>query len=95
MKILVLLNTTPAANPESIKPLAVPENKMAWELYKTGMIREMYFRGDSKGAVLVLESPDLASAEATMKKLPMVEAGLLEAQLIVLNPFTQIEFAFK
>jgi hypothetical protein len=95
MKILVMLNTTPAANPESVKPLAVPENKMVWELYKTGMIREMYFRADNKGAVLVVESPDLASAEAAMQKLPMVEAGLLETQLIPLNPFTQLEFAFK
>lgn len=95
MKILALLNVTDAANPERIKPHIVPENKMVWELYKSGLIREMYFRADSKGAVLVLEAPELPKAEAVMQDLPMVKEGLLIVQLIQLNPFTQLEFAFR
>lgn len=85
MKILALLNIAEAANPERIKQHVVTENKLVWQLYKSGVIREMYFRGDNKGVVLVLESPEFSKAEAAIQELPMVNEGLLSLSLPLSN----------
>lgn len=94
MKILVTLQSTEGTKPEDLRAYVVEENKVVWELYKTDLIREMYFRGDGRGAIFVLESASEAAAKEVFSQLPMVRDGFLRAEFISLNPFTQLEFAF-
>lgn len=54
----------------------------------------MYFRGDAQGAISVLESASEAAAKEVFLQLPMVRDGLLRAEFISLDPFTQLEYAF-
>jgi hypothetical protein len=63
----------------------------AWELHKAGVVRELYFRADWPGAVLVLECPDLATAEATLATLPLVKHGLIQFELIPLRAYPGFE----
>lgn len=94
MKILITLQPTEGTKPEDLRVHVIEENKIVWELYKADVIREMYFRSDGRGAIFVLESASVDAAKEAFSQLPMVRDGLLKAEFISLNPFTQLEYAF-
>ena len=94
MKVLVTLQPVAGVKPEDLRAHIVEENQAVWELYKADTIREMYFRGDGRGAIFVLELANIDAAEEAFSSLPMVRDGLLIAEFIPLNPFTQLEYAF-
>lgn len=94
MKILCLLEMTRSRKIEDFGPYQAPEEQRVWELYRSSVIREMYFRSDAVGAVLVLETTDVAEAEAVIGSLPMVKGGLFDIKLLSLNPFTPLEILF-
>jgi hypothetical protein len=94
MKILVTLQATEGTKPEDLHTHIVEENQVVWQLYKADIIREMYFRGDGRGAIFVLESASIDIAKEAFSQLPMVRDEMLVAEFIPLNPFTQIEYAF-
>lgn len=94
MKILVTLQPAEGVKPEDLRAHVVEENQAVWELYKADIIREMYFRGDGRGAIFVLESASIDASKEALSPLPMVRDGLLIAEFIPLNPFTQLEYAF-
>jgi hypothetical protein len=59
----------------------------AWELYQAGVIRELYFRTDEPSAVLVLECADVDEARSVLATLPLVNAGLIDFELIPLRAY--------
>jgi len=87
VKILALERELPDATPEGFRRLGRAEAAVAWELYQAGVLRELYFRQDRPGAVLVLECTGLAAAEETLSTLPIVQAGLIAFDLIPLAPY--------
>ena len=58
-----------------------------WSLYQEGVVREAYFRQDRHAAVLVLECADAARARDVLSTLPLVQAGLIEFDVIPLVPY--------
>ena len=58
-----------------------------WELYRTGVFRELYFRADSPNAVLILECGDVEQAREILETLPLVKAGLIAFDVIPLAPY--------
>lgn len=87
MKILALEKEPVSAKDADFAPHLKPEAFRAWELYQTGVIREMYFRADKPCAVLILECADLAEAEQAVNSLPLVKAGLISFELVPLQPY--------
>ena len=87
MKFLALENEIPGAAPSRFGPLLKPEAVRVWELYKSGLIRELYFRADRSEAVLVLECTDLEQAREAMASLPLVQEGLIAFEIIPLVPY--------
>ena len=87
MKILALEKELPGAASEKFKLHAKAEALRAWELYQSGIIRELYFRQDRNEAVLVLECRDLAEAESVLNTLPLVKEKLIAFDLIPLVPY--------
>jgi hypothetical protein len=77
-----------------ITPLLQAEAKHAWELYKEGKFRELYFRADHPGAVIVLECENVDEAKKLMEDLPLVKAGYIEFEYIPVGPFTPFEGLF-
>ena len=51
------------------------------------MIRELYFRQDWPGAVLVLECADAKEASRVLDTLPLVKEGLIVFDVIPLIPY--------
>src|SRR5437660_176916 len=77
MKYLVQLGFSQQASPEIVKSLQVPSAKAVWGLYLNSTIREMYVRGDQRGAVLIAESPDLNTIKTAISSIPLVQSGQL------------------
>jgi len=87
MKILALEIEVDRVKPEQFQPYLKAEAQSVWELYQSGLIRELYFRADRSAAVLMLECVDVNEAEQALRSLPLVQAGLITFDLIPLVPY--------
>ena len=87
MKILAFEVEKPGLLAADFAPHLKDEARRAWELQQAGVIRELYFRADQHTAVLVLDCPTLADAQAALNTLPLVERGLITFDLIPLIPY--------
>jgi len=94
MKILCLDRPLPGATREKVLPLIRDEARHAWEAYKKGVIREIYFRQDRPGVAIFLECESAAEALRALAELPLVKAGLIEFEAIPLGPFVNFEVLF-
>jgi len=94
MKILALekelLNTTSEQFTQHLKT----EAARVWKLYKSGQLREIYFRGDRDEAVLILECTDVDEANGILNTLPLVKEGLINFEVIPLVPYPGFERLF-
>jgi len=95
MKILAIEKELPNTHPDRFEPHLKAEAARVWELYKIGKIREMYFRGDREEAVLILECTDIEETKMLLDSLPLVQAGLIEFEVIPLIPYPGFERLFK
>lgn len=85
MKILAMEKEVPGVSVDQFTPEILKEEAArAWELNQAGVFREMYFRQDWPGAVLVLECQDVAEAGEYLNTLPLVQAGLITIDVIPL-----------
>src|SRR3954452_10240474 len=94
VKYLVQLGFSQQASPEIVKSLQVPSAKAVWGLYLNSTIREMYVRGDQRGAVLIAESPNLETIRTAISSIPLVQSGQLGGEIVQLNPFSDLSLAF-
>lgn len=94
MKILALEKETPDTTAEQFTPHLKAEAARVWELYQSGQLREMYFRGDRSEAVLVLECANVEEANKLLETLPLVQAGLIGFEVIPLVPYPGFERLF-
>lgn len=94
MKILALEKEIPGSSPEQFAIYAKAEAARVWKLYKSGHVREIYFRQDHSEAVLVLECTDKMEARQILDGLPLVQAGLIDFDIIPLVPYPGFERLF-
>src|SRR5512139_2270251 len=76
LKILAMQKEVPGVREDDFKPHLKEEAARVWELYRLGVFRELYFRKDRPGAVLILECADIEEAGHLLKTLPLVRAAL-------------------
>ena len=72
---------------EQIGPHMRAEAARVWELYQAGVLREIYFREDAKGAVILLECGSMGEAQKLLDSLPLVEKKLIDFDLMGLAPY--------
>ena len=77
MKILAIEKENPSATEEQFKNFLEAEALTVWNLYKKGIIREVYFTKDTHEAVLILECKDAEEAENILNDLPLVKEKLI------------------
>ena len=56
------------------------------QLYLNGKIREWYSRADGRGVVLMLDTRDVAEAQAIMEGLPLAKQNLMDHEYIAVGP---------
>lgn len=95
MIILALETPLPGVAEERFTDAVLREEAArAWELHRSGDIRELYFRTDRDAAVLVLESPSVDHARALLATLPLVRDRLIGFELIPLRTYPGFERLF-
>ncbi len=95
MKILALEHENPKLTAEDFGPHLKAETRRVWELYQSGIIREIYFRADQTCAVLVLECENVQEADKVLSTLPLVREKLIRFELIPLIPYPGFERLFE
>jgi muconolactone delta-isomerase len=80
---------TEAFPPESFTPeLAARETHRVKELYASGILRQIWKRGDVPGAVILWEAASEAGVRAALDSLPIFQAGMLEIVIVLpLDPY--------
>lgn len=95
MKILALEKDLRGTNGEKFKQYLKSEAQKVWELYKKGIIREIFFRGDKPSAILILECKNIHEAKTVLSTLPLVKENLISFDIIPLVPYPGFERLFK
>jgi len=95
MKILALELEKPGLSASDFQPFLKSEAAQAWALYQAGVIRELYFNADQHTAVLVLECSGIEEAQKTLAALPLVQAGLIQFDLVPLVPYSGFSRLFE
>ncbi|MGA2806805.1 MAG: muconolactone Delta-isomerase family protein [Terracidiphilus sp.] len=80
---------TEAFPPEAFTPeLAAHEGQRVKELYASGLLRQVWKRGDVPGATILWEAASEADVRAAIGSLPIFQAGMLEIVAVVpLEPY--------
>jgi hypothetical protein len=94
MKILAIEKEIPGVTEEEFGPHLEAEAAKVWELYQADMFRELYFRKDWPGAVLVLECTGIEEANKVLNTLPLVKEGLIAFDIIPLIPYPGLSRLF-
>jgi hypothetical protein len=87
MRILAVSKTSPGVTREQILPHMKSEAARVWELYQAGVIREIYFRDDGPGAVILLESGNAEEARKHLDSLPLVQRKMISFEVVGLTPY--------
>lgn len=95
MRVLALERELPGMTAAQFAPHLRSEAARVWELVQADVIRDIYFRADQSTAVVLLECADLDAARAILSTLPLVQAGLIEFDLLPLIPYSGLARLFS
>jgi len=84
--VLVILTVKAGVTRDRVMAVMPAEVRATVELYLNGKIREWYSRGDGRGAVLLLDTRDVAEAHTIMDGLPLGKADLVDHEYIAVGP---------
>lgn len=94
MKILAIEKEMSGIKDSDYEPFLEAEALKAWELYRLGLIRELYFTDDHY-AILVLEARDKTHAREIVEQLPLVQQKLIDFDLLALTAYPGFARLFK
>jgi hypothetical protein len=84
--VFALLKAKPGVTREQVMAVIPAEIRQTVQLYLNGKIREWYSRGDGRGVVFLLDSGDVAEAQAIMEGLPLAKQNLMDHEYIAVGP---------
>ena len=94
MKLLCLDTPQPGASLEKYQPHLLSEARYSWHLYKSGIVRDIYFRQDRPGVAIIVECESVEAAKQALREFPLAKAGLIDWEVIPLGPFLNWEMLF-
>lgn len=94
MKILAIEKELDGIDLKSENDTLESEARQVYELHQTGYLREIYFN-EYHNAILILECETTERATELLNSLPLVQKGLIEFEIIHLNPYTGFERIIK
>ena len=84
--VMVILTAKAGVTREQVMAVMPAEIRQTVQLYLNGKIREWYSRGDGRGVVLLLDTRDLAEAQAIMEGLPLSKENVIDHEYIAVGP---------
>ncbi len=94
MKLLCLDIPQPGATLEQYQPHLLDEVRHGWQLLKEGFMRDIYFRQDRPGVVVIAECESVEAARKILAEYPLAKAGLIDWEVIPVGPFLNWELLF-
>ena len=94
MRFVSICRPLDGAGMEQFQPYLDAEIRYGWDNYKNGTFREIYFRQDMLGVVVMVEADSLNAARAAVENFPLARAGLVSFETIPVGPFTNWEMLF-
>lgn len=86
MQLLAIEEDAEGVTDNDFGPYLKAEAKRAWELYQSGIFREMYFTRDDSIAVIMMECASVEKAKKALDTLPLAKARLISFELMPLLP---------
>ena len=84
--VMVILTVKTGVTRDQVMAVMPAEIRQTVQLYLDGKVREWYSRGDGRGVVFVLETRDVAEAQAIMDGLPLGREHLMDHEYIPVGP---------
>jgi len=84
--VIVILTAKAGVAREQVMAVMPAEIRETVQLYLNGKIREWYSRGDGRGAVFLLDTRDVAEAQAIMEGLPLAKGNVIDHEYIAVGP---------
>ncbi len=84
--VIVVLTAKAGVTRERVMAVMPAEIRETVQLYLNGKIREWYSRGDGRGAVFLLDTRDVAEAQAIMDALPLGKENIIDHEYIAVGP---------
>ena len=84
--VIAILTVKPGITREQVMAVMPDEIRQTVQLYLNGKIREWYSRGDGRGVVFLLDTRDVAEAEAIIEGLPLAKENIMEHEFIAVGP---------
>jgi hypothetical protein len=84
--VIVILTVKAGVTREQVMAVMPVEIRETVQLYLNGKIREWYSRGDGRGVVILLDTRDVAEAQAIMEGLPLAKENLMDHDYIAVGP---------
>lgn len=94
-RVYAVLTLAEGVRPDALQPLLEAEEAVVWALYRRGVLREMHLFAERAGALLVFEAAGSEAAAAYLRELPLVQEGLLDAEVFPVRPFVNLELLFE
>jgi len=88
--VFALLKAKPGVTREQVMAIMPAEIRATVQLYLEGKIREWYAREDGKGAVFLLNTPDVAEAKSVMESLPLAKEDILDHEYVPVGPLAPL-----
>ena len=84
--VIVILTVKTGVAREQVMAVMPAEIRATVQLYLNGRIREWYSRGDGRGVVFLLDTRDVAEAQAIMEGLPLGKENFMDHEYIAVGP---------
>ncbi len=94
MKFMITIAPREGADLAMIQQANPASAKVVWDLYLSGMIREMYVREDDLGTVFIAEAPDAVTVRDALAAAPLIQSGQVTGEIVGLKPFSPLATAF-
>jgi len=88
--VLVMLTIKPGVTRDQIQKVMPEEVRATVRLYLAGKIRQWFSRADGKGVVFIMDSKDVAEAQAVMDQLPLAKENLADYQFTAMTPLSPL-----
>jgi hypothetical protein len=84
--VMVILTAKADVTREQVMAVMPTEVRQTVQLYISGKIRDWFSRADGRGAVFLLNTKDVAEAQAIMEELPLAKQHLVDHEYIAIGP---------
>jgi hypothetical protein len=84
--VMVILTVKAGVTREQVMAAMPDEIRQTVQLYLNGKIREWYSRADGRGVVLLLDTRNVAEAQAIMDGLPLAKQDLMDHEYVAVGP---------